>query len=116
MAKITIFSFFYLRNLRFRCGDIKTNPGSRYSSLTFCHWNLNVITAHDPIKTSLLQAYITKHNYDITCLSETFLNSCIKTNNDRISIDGYNLMRADHPSDSKNGEVCIYHKRTYSCN
>ena len=44
-----------------------------------------------------------QHNYDIICLSETFLNSSIETNNDRISIDGYNLMRADHHGDSKRG-------------
>ena len=41
---------------------------------------------------------------------ETFLNSSIETNDDRISIDGYNLIRADHPSDSKGGGVCIYYK------
>ena len=63
------------------------------------------------MKISLLQAYIiTQHNYDIICLSETFLNSSIETNYDRISIDGYNLIRADHPSDSKGGGVCIYYE------
>ena len=25
-------------------------------------------------------------------------------------MDGYNLIRADHPSDSKKGGVCIYYK------
>ena len=42
-----------------------------------------------------------QHNYDIICLSETFLNSSIETNDDRIMIDRYNLIRADHPIDSK---------------
>ena len=41
---------------------------------------------------------------------ETFLNSSIETNDDRISMDGYNLIRADHPNDSKRGGVCIYYK------
>ena len=41
---------------------------------------------------------------------ETFLNSSIETNDDRISIDGYNLIRADHPNDSKRSGVCIYYK------
>ena len=45
--------------------------------LDFCHWNLNNLTAHDPIKFSLLQAYITQHNYGIRSLLETFLNSPI---------------------------------------
>ena len=33
-----------------------------------------------------------------------------KHNDTRTLIDGYNLTRLDHPSDSKNGGVCIYYK------
>ena len=58
----------------------------------------------------LLQAYLTQHNYEIICLSETFLTSSIENVDDRISIDGNNLIRADHPSDSKRCGVCIYNK------
>ena len=82
----------------------------KYLSLTFCRCNLNGLTAHDSIKISLLQAHITQHNYDIICLSEAFLNFSIETNGDRISIDGYNLIRPDHPDVSKRGGVCIYYK------
>ena len=32
------------------------------------------------------------------------------SDNNRITIDGYNLIRSDHPSDSKKGGVCIYYK------
>ena len=110
MTKIAIFLLFCLRNLLFRCGDVEANPCPKYSSLTFCHWNLNGLTAHNSIKISLLRMYITHHNYDIICLLETFLNSSIETNDDMISIDGYNWIRADHPSDSKRGGVCIYYK------
>ena len=78
--------------------------------LTFCHWNLNGLTAHDSTKISLLQACITQHNYDIIYLTETFLNSSILSDDNRITIDGYNLIKSDHPSDSKKGGVCIYHK------
>ena len=90
-----------------QCGDIEVNPGPKYSSLTFCHWNLNGLTAHDNIKISLLQAYVTQYNCDIICLSETFLNSSIQNDDDRIKIDGYNLIRSDDPSDSKKGGVFI---------
>ena len=110
MKKIAIFLLFSLRNLLFRCGDIEANRGPKYLSLTFCHWNLSGLTTHNSIKISLLQAYITQHNYDLICLSETFPNSSIETNNDRISIDGKNLIRADHRSDSERGEFCIYYK------
>ena len=89
---------------------LKKNPGPEFSSLKFCHWNLNGITAHDSIKISLLQAYIIQNNYDIMCLSKTFLNSLIQTNDDRISIDGYNAIRVDHPSNSKREGVSIYYK------
>ena len=72
--------------------------------------DLNGLPPHDSIKISLLQAYITQHNFDTIRLSEAFLNSSVQTNDDRILIDGYNLIRADLPSDSKRGGVCIYYK------
>ena len=102
--------FLCITNLLSQCGDIETNPGPRFSSLTFRHWNLNSLTAHDSIKVPLHQAYITQHNYDIICLSETFLNSSIQSDDNRIKLDGHNLIRSDHPSDSKRGGVCIYYK------
>ena len=73
--------------------------------LSFCHWTLNGLAAHDSTKISLLQAYITQHNYGIICLTETFLNSSILSDDNRIAINGYNLIRSDHPSDSKKGGV-----------
>ena len=54
--------------------------------------------------------YITQHNYDIICLTETFLIFSILSDDNRILIDGYNLRRSDHLSDSKKGGVCIYNK------
>ena len=52
-------------------GDIETNPGldPGYSnSFFFSHRNLNIISAHNFIKISLLQAYNSVHRYDIICL------------------------------------------------
>ena len=62
MTKIAIFLFLCLPDLLFRCGDIETNPGPKYYSFAFCHWNLNGLTAHASMKILLLQAYITQHN------------------------------------------------------
>ena len=107
-ADIAVFLWFFIQNLLSCCGDIEENPGPKYSSLTFCHLNLNRLAAHDSTKISLLQAYITQHNYDMICLIETFLNSSILSDDKRIKIDGYSLIRSDHPRDSK--KVCIYHK------
>ena len=91
------------------------NPGRKYSSLTFFHWNLNGLTAYDSTKVSLFQAYITQHNIDIICLSETFLISSIQINVDRILVGGYDLIRADTPSNSKRSGVCIYYNSLGAC-
>ena len=108
MVKTIIFLFLCVPNLLMECGDIEVNPSPKYSSLTFCHWNLNGLTAHDNIKISLLQANVTQYKCDTTCLSETFLNSSIQNDDDRIKKDGYKLIRSGQPSDSKKGGICIY--------
>ena len=99
IADITVFLLFFVQSLLSCCGDIKENPGPKYSPLTFCHWNLNGLTArntaHDSTKISLFQAYITQLNYGIICLTETFLNSSIPNDDNRITIDGYSLIRSD---------------------
>ena len=88
----TIFLSVCVSNLVMQCGDIEVNPGPKFSSLTFCHWNLNHLTAHDNTKISLLIAYVTQHHCDIIFLSETILNSSTQNDIDRIKIDGYNLI------------------------
>ena len=65
---------------------------------------MNGLIAHDCIKITLIQAYITDQNCDIVCLSETFLNSSIQNDDHKLKIDGYNLIRSDHASDSKKVE------------
>ena len=42
--------------------------------------------------------------YDLICLSETFLDQSIDSLDERITIEGYNLLRADHPSNKKGEE------------
>ena len=44
------------------------------------------------------------------CLSETYLDSTIPDS--LFEIDGYNLVRADHPNNIKKGGVCIYYKES----
>ena len=104
----TIFSKILLVN----SGDIGANPGPRKSSIKFCHWNLNGLAAHDFIKVLLIETFISTHNFDILCLSETFLDSTIDLNDENINIDGYSILRADHPSNNKCRGVCIYFKQS----
>ena len=112
-ANVLLFKYFYFcyyalnlkRMLLLESGDIETNPGLR-----FCHWNLNGLAAHDFVKMLLIEAFIKTHNFDIICLMETFLDSSIDISGTRININGYSLLRADHPSNAKRGGVCMYYK------
>ena len=80
-------------------GDVELNPGpKKSSSLTFFHWNLNGIAAHDFAKISLIQSHALFYNIDILFLSETFLDSSIETN----------YPWSDHPSNIKRGGVCMF--------
>ena len=49
-----------------------------------------------------------KHNF--ICLSGTYLDSSVSDS--LLKIDEYNLVRADHPNDTKRGGVCIYYKES----
>ena len=94
-------------------GDIEENPSPKRNSnqsFSICHWNLNSITAHNYLKVSILRAYILLHNFDVVCISETYLDSTTALDYENLHIAGYNLLRADHASNSKRGGVCVYYK------
>ena len=57
-----------------------------------------------------LKAYISIYKHDFICLSKTYLDSSIPDN--LIEIEGYSLVRADHPDNIKRGGVCIYYKES----
>ena len=50
ITKIIIFLFLCITSVLSQSGDIEANPVPRFSFLTFYHWNLNSLTAHDSIK------------------------------------------------------------------
>ena len=105
-------SWFYIKKI-ILSGDVETNPGpqsKRCQGFSICHWNLNCIATHSFIKVSLLKEYITIYNYDVSCLSETYLDSSILSDDNNLKIPGYDLIPADHPSNSKRGGVCVYYK------
>ena len=77
-----------------------------------CHWNLNSIASHGFLKVKLLTAYNLLHNFDIICISESYLNSENFSSDDNLNITGYNMIRADHPSGNRRGGVCIYYKES----
>ena len=57
-----------------------------------------------------MKAYISMCKHYFMCLSETFLDS--STPDNLLEIDGYILVRADHPNNIKRGGVCIYYKES----
>ena len=50
------------------------------------------------------------YKHDFLCLSETYLDASVPDS--LLEIDRYNLVRADHPNDTKRGGVCIYYKES----
>ena len=105
----------YCKCLQQLSGDIELNPGPKPSScksFSICHWNLNRITSHIFIKVSFLTAYNSIHKFDIVCLSETCLNSETLSNTENLNVPVYNLIRADHLSNTKRGGVRIYFKES----
>ena len=95
-------------------GDIETNPGptkEKIKNLSCCHWNVNSLIAHN-FKISPLEAYNAIHQHGFICISETFFDSSVTEGDKNIELNGYNLIRADHPSNTKRGGVCIFYKET----
>ena len=78
-------------------GDREINPGSKANALnrcfSICYRDLNSISAHMFTNVSPLSAYISVHKFDIICLSETYLNSEIPSDDENLEILGYNLVR-----------------------
>ena len=102
-------------NLILLCGDIEENPGPKTKpdgNLSVCHWNVNSIPSHNFQKIAVLESFVAMHKFDIICISETFLNNTYEDND--LNLNGYSLLRADHPSNAKRGGVCIYYKETLS--
>ena len=73
------------------------------ASCYICHWNLNIITAHNFIKVSLLIAYNSIGKCDAICLSKTYLDSSTILGDDNLEIPGYSLVRCDYSSNTKCG-------------
>ena len=53
------------------------------------------------------QLYFNK--IDIICLSKTYLDSSISSDDVNLELPGYNLVRADYPTNTKRSGICIYY-------
>ena len=88
---------------------LKNNSWFNFS---ICHWNLNLLIAHNFEKVNRLEARNTVNNCDIICLSESFLDSSILTENNNLKINGYKTVKVDHPHNVKRGGVWAYVRKS----
>ena len=65
-------------------------------------------------KISQIEAYNLLYNYDLICISETCFDSSILGLDKNLQLNSYHLIRVNHPSNTKRGGVCIYHKEGVS--
>ena len=96
-------------------GDIEMNLEPKPNpchSFSICHLNLNSLIAHNYLKVSLFWVYVAIKKFDVLCLSETYLNLPDLSDDDNLNLPGYNVVRGDHLSNTKNGGVCIYFKNS----
>ena len=111
-------AFFYnifLSIFILKAGDIELNPGPKkipYSYFSCCHWNVDSLAADNYSKVLALKAYNSTYKYDFICISETFHDSSFEPDDKDLMLDGYNLIRSDHPSNTKRGGVCFYYKES----
>ena len=68
------------------------------------------MSVHNYSKISLFTAYISTLDFDIICISETYLTSTTDIDDENLKIPGYIMYCADHPYDVKSGGVFIYYK------
>ena len=88
MSVLSYIHYLWLYSLALKLsGDRKENPDPKANCcdcLSICHWNLNSICAHNFIKLSLFCAYISTDKIDIICLSVTYLDSRIPSDDDNL--------------------------------
>ena len=96
------------------CADgIKINTCPKKEILvnfSLCNRNLNNIAAYNFLKLTLLEAYNMNHNFNIICLPETYLDSYIQHDDERLHLNGYKLATTDNPDYNKRGGGGIYFK------
>ena len=78
-------------------GKIEENPGPKTSQSFSMSLKSNITSAQKYIKTSLLRAYISNHKFEVSCISESYLDSDTSNDSDNLEIAVYNLIWVDHP-------------------
>ena len=59
-----------------------------------------------------MEPYNSIYSDDAICISETYFDSTILEGDKCFHLNGYNLLRADHPNNTKRGVTSIYYKES----
>ena len=107
---------YFLHPLLPQHGDTESNPGPRNDqttkNLSCCHWNVNSLLAHNLAKIFQIEAYNSLFNHDLICISETQFDSSVLEGGRSFQLNGYNLLSAYHPSNTKLRVASIYNKES----
>ena len=98
-----LYCCYFIHLLLLQHGDIESNPGPKKEQIKYiscCHWNVNSLLAQNMCKISEIEAYNSLYNYDFICISETFFDSSTLEGDRNFQLNGYQLIRADHPSNT----------------
>ena len=113
LAKLSrLVQYWSLASLLLVSGDFCPNPGLAYSvlnspGLKIAHLNIRSLPKHiDEFK--ILMA---DNPFDVTCLSETWLNSTWSDN--ELHFDGYNIIRRDRDDSQRRGGTAIYYSTKF---
>ena len=110
--KIWIFLFFldgtFVFLILLMDGDIESNPGPETkikmpNFFSCCHWNVNSPLAHN--KLSMLEVCNIAQKCNVICISESYLEPTAPLDDNCLFLNGYNVTRADYPSNVKRGEI-----------
>ena len=95
--------------------DVDVNPGPRKAKLnrfSCCHRNVNSLISHNMAKLSQIEAYNSIYKFDMICISETYFEETYLLETEEFSKTNRAFIRADHPSNTKRGVVCINYKES----
>ena len=112
---LSIGYFIHLLLVLLQHGNIESNPGPKnkqVNNLSCCHWNVSSLLAQNLSKISQIEAHSSLYSHDFICISETYFDSTILVGDKIFHLNGYKLLRADHPNNTKQGGVCIYYKES----
>ena len=91
-------------------GDIEFNPGLKKNNISNNFFAIGILTVFWYITFQNVFTGSVQHKFDMICLSETFLDSSITTNDENLNMKGYKLVRTENSSDSKKCGVGMYYK------